>query len=145
MFIEFLLPSSAPRIPRASEYLLSKRFIMDDFPSSPAKLLEQKLMGKQRQDPSLAMNTPSSIPAKTAMPKSYAAALRGPRPAPGPTPLTVGALSRLNGKNLEEELRVSKSWSSKGPAPRIKEWVCRIRDMQNGRELLRPENSPRLK
>ncbi|KAF5725103.1 hypothetical protein FMUND_197 [Fusarium mundagurra] len=118
---------------------------MDDFPSCASELLKQKLFRKQTQDPSLAMDTPSPIPAKTTKSKSYAAALRGPRLPPGPTPLTVGALSRLDVKNIEEEVRAANSWRGQDPAIRIKEWVCRTRAMQNGEETIHPENQPRLK
>ncbi|CVK95346.1 uncharacterized protein FMAN_13459 [Fusarium mangiferae] len=118
---------------------------MDDFPSCASELLKQKLFGKQIQDPSLAMDTPSPTPAKTARSKSYAAALKGPRPPPGPTLLTVGALCRLNVENIEEEMRAASSWTSEKPAHRIKEWVFRIRTMQNGAELIHPENLPRSK
>ncbi|KAF4503441.1 hypothetical protein FAGAP_295 [Fusarium agapanthi] len=116
---------------------------MDDFPSCASELLKQKLSGKQIQDPSLAMDTASPIPSTTAKPKSYAAALRGPRPPPGPTPLTMGALSRLNVKHIEEELRAANSWTSEEPARRIKEWGFRIRAIQNGKELIHPEKPPR--
>ncbi|KAF5648819.1 hypothetical protein F25303_4847 [Fusarium sp. NRRL 25303] len=115
---------------------------MDDFPSCASELLKQKLFRKQTQDPSQAMDTSSPTPAKTARSKSYAAALKGPRPPPGPTPLTVGALCRLNVKNIEEEVRAANSWTSEEPARRIKEWVFRIRAMQNGKESIHPENPP---
>ncbi|RBA22229.1 hypothetical protein BFJ72_g4333 [Fusarium proliferatum] len=118
---------------------------MDDFPSCASELLKQKLFGKQTQGPSLAMDTPSQTPAKAARPKSYAAALKGPRPPPGPTPLTMGALCRLDVKNIEEEVRAANSWTSEEPARRIKEWVFRTRAMHNGKELIHPENPPRSK
>ncbi|KAF5605708.1 hypothetical protein FPCIR_400 [Fusarium pseudocircinatum] len=118
---------------------------MDDFPSCASELRKQKLFGKQTQDLSLAMNTPSPIPAKAGKPKSYAAALKAPRPPPGPTPLTLGALSSLDVKNFQEEVRATNSWTSEEPKRRIKEWVFRIRDLQNGKELVHPEKSPQLK
>ncbi|KAG5790567.1 hypothetical protein H9Q69_010377 [Fusarium xylarioides] len=118
---------------------------MDDLPSCASELLRQKLFGKQTQDPSLAMDTPSPIPAKTTKSKSYAAALKGPRPPPGPTPLTMGALSRLDVKNIEEEVRAANSWRGQDPAIRITEWVCRTIAMQNGKEAIHSENRPRLK
>ncbi|KLO94935.1 uncharacterized protein LW93_3628 [Fusarium fujikuroi] len=116
---------------------------MDDFPSCASELLKEKLFGEQTQDPSLAMDTPSQTPVKAARPKSYAAALKGPRPPPGPTPLTIGALCRLDLKNMEEEMGIANSWISEEPARRIKEWVFRTRAMQKGKELIHPENPPR--
>ncbi|KAF5628643.1 uncharacterized protein FTJAE_8732 [Fusarium tjaetaba] len=114
---------------------------MDDFPSCASELRKQK----QAQGLSLAMNTPSPIPAKTAKPKSYAAALRAPRPPPGPTPLTWGALDRLDVKNFKEEVRGANSWTSEEPKRRIKEWIFRVRALQNGKELVHPENPPQSK
>ncbi|KAF5671819.1 hypothetical protein FCIRC_8564 [Fusarium circinatum] len=118
---------------------------MDDFPSCASELRKQKLAGKQTQDPSLAMDTPSRIRSATAKPKSYAAALRAPRPPPGPTPLTMGALNRLEVKQIEKEVRAANSWAGEDPAVRIKEWVFRIRAAQNGKELIHPENQSRSK
>ena len=114
---------------------------MDDLPSCASELRKQK----KTQGLSLAMNTPSPIPAKTAKPKSYAAALRAPRPPPGPTPLTWVALDRLDVKNFQEEVRETNSWTSEEPKRRIKEWVSRIRALQNEKELVHPENPPQLK
>ncbi|KAF5587697.1 uncharacterized protein FSUBG_11724 [Fusarium subglutinans] len=118
---------------------------MDDLPSCASELRKQKLFKKQKQDPSLAMDTPSGLPSTTAKPKSYAAALRAPRPPPGPTPLTMGALARLEVKQIEEEVRAANSWAGEDPAVRIKEWVFRIRASQNGKELIHPENQSRSK
>ncbi|KAF5624492.1 hypothetical protein F52700_9661 [Fusarium sp. NRRL 52700] len=118
---------------------------MDDLPSSASELFRQKLFRKQTQDPSLAKGTPSPIPAKTTKTKSYAAALREPPPPPRSTPLTTGALSRLNVKNIEEDVQAANSWGGTDPAIRIKEWVSRTRAMQNGKESIHPENPPRSK